>query len=60
MPRYFFVLHTPHRRHDDPHGTQSLNPEAAQAHAQRIVRELRESGGHAIDGTMVVYDETGT
>lgn len=60
MPRYFFALHWPAGVHDDPSGTVLPDHDTARAHAQRIIRELKEGGGYDDRGlTMVVRDHTG-
>jgi hypothetical protein len=60
MPRYYFVLHTPDRRHEDPFGIELPNAEAAHVHGHKLARELREGGGFGLPGpVMVVQDETG-
>jgi hypothetical protein len=60
MPRYFFVLRWPDKQHDDHEGAQLPSAEAARAHADRIIRELKEGGGYDDPAlTTVVRDSSG-
>jgi hypothetical protein len=61
IPRYFFVLHTPEDEiYDDPTGTKLADKTHAVAHARRIVRELKESGGYDKPGwVLAVADDRG-
>ena len=60
-PRYRFVIRWPDHQHDDPEGTRLPSVGAALRYAQRVVRELRESGGDYDDPAlrMVVTDDDG-
>jgi hypothetical protein len=61
MPRYFFVLHGPEDEiFADPTGTELTDKSHAVAHARRIARELKESGGYENPGWVpAVNDDSG-
>ena len=45
LPRYHFVVRWPDREHPDPDGTRFPDVAGARRYAERVIRELRESGG---------------
>jgi hypothetical protein len=57
MPRYHFVVREPDFTHEDPEGEHLPNDDATRDEAQRIVRELKESGYD--DVILIVHDEGG-
>lgn len=60
MPAYFFALQWPDGKLDDSHCALLPSDEEARAHASRVTRELKESGGFDDPALkMTVKDETG-
>jgi len=59
VPRYYFVIHARDHRHDDPHGTELPDHEAARDYAHRVIRELKEDNYRPPGATMIVLDQAG-
>jgi hypothetical protein len=60
MPLYYFLIEFADRQHGDDEGTWLPDDAAAQGHALRIIRELKEGGGYDDTGlVMIVRDESG-
>lgn len=61
MSRYFFVIRwLDGRQHDDVDGAMWPNDADARKYAERIIRELKASGGYDDPGlTMVVQNAEG-
>ena len=59
VPRYYFEVHAPDHRYNDPNGTHLLDHGAARAYARRIIQELKDGGYSSSGTTMVVQDEAG-
>jgi uncharacterized protein DUF6894 len=60
MPQYYFALRSPDEEADDENGTVLPSDEAALSYAQRVIGELKESGGYDGPGlVMVVANEAG-
>ena len=60
MHRYFFAIRRDGEEYPDTTGTLLLSEEAAHAYALRIIRELKEAGGHDNPAlTMIVKDAAG-
>jgi hypothetical protein len=60
LPRYYFVIQWPDREHGDNHGTVLPDDAAARNYAERVIRELKESGGYDDPGlSMIVRNEAG-
>jgi len=58
VPSYYFAVHAPDDRYDDPEGADFPDHDAARKYGQRIVSELKE-GGYDPPGTILyVLDET--
>lgn len=58
--RYFFVIQWPDRQYDDRRGTLFSSGIAAVEYAQRIIRELKETGGYDDpDLKMIIKNEVG-
>jgi hypothetical protein len=59
MPQYYFALRSPDEE-DDENGTVLPSDEAALSYAQRVIAELKESGGYDDPAlVMIVADEAG-
>ena len=59
--RYHFVIRWPDREHLDPHGARLPDVAAARRYADRVIRELKESGGDYDDPEllMIITDGDG-
>ena len=61
MPQYYFALRSPDEEADGENGTVLPSDEAALSYAQRVIAELKESGGYDDPAlVMIVADEGGT
>ncbi len=61
LPRYHLVIRWPDREHLDPDGTGFPDAASARRYAERVIRELKESGDDYDDPEllMVVTDGDG-
>jgi hypothetical protein len=54
VPRYFFNIRSLDRENSDRLGTSLPDDAAALDHAVRIIRDLRQEGGHEDPGLMMI------